>query len=107
MPKYMIKASYSADGIKGVIAKGGTARKDAIEKLVAGVGGSVESFHFAFGGDDVFVIVDAPNNETVAAVSSTVSSSGALTSCETVVLLTAEEMDAATGMSVAYTPPGG
>jgi uncharacterized protein with GYD domain len=107
MAKYMIKASYSSEGAKGLMAKGGTARRDAIEKLVAGVGGSMESFYFAFGGDDVYVIVDAPGHEAMAAVAGTVSSTGALSSYQTVVLLTADEMDAAAGMSVDYTPPGG
>jgi uncharacterized protein with GYD domain len=52
MPKYLIKASYSPEGMKGVMARGGAARETAIDKLVSGVGGSVEWFYFAFGGDD-------------------------------------------------------
>ena len=72
MSKYMIKASYSPEGMKGVMAKGGTARVEAIERLVGGVGGSMESFYFAFGNDDVYVIVDAPNAEAMAAVAGTV-----------------------------------
>ena len=107
MSKYLIKASYSPEGIKGVMTKGGTARVDAIEKLVAGVGGSMESFYFAFGGDDVYVVVDAPSPEAMAAVAGTVTSTGALSSYETVVLLTAEQLDAAAKLSVDYTPPGG
>jgi uncharacterized protein with GYD domain len=107
MSKYLIKASYSPEGIKGVMAKGGTARVDAIKQLVAGVGGSMESFYFAFGGDDVYVVVDAPSPEAMAAVAGTVTSTGALSSYETVVLLTAEQLDAAAKLSVDYTPPGG
>ena len=106
MAKYMIKASYSPEGIKGVMAKGGTARADAIGKLVSGVGGSMESFYFAFGGDDVYVIVDAPSHEAVAAIAGTVTSTGVLSRYETVVLLTPEQLDAAADMTVAYTPPG-
>jgi len=106
MSKYMIKASYSPEGIKGVMEKGGSARKEAIEKLVAGVGGSMESFYFAFGGEDVYVVVDAPSHEAMAAVAGTVSSSGALSGYETVVLLTAEQLDAAADMTVDYQPPG-
>ena len=30
MAKYMIKASYSPEGIKGLMAKGGTSRKDEV-----------------------------------------------------------------------------
>jgi uncharacterized protein with GYD domain len=107
MPKYMIKASYSPAGMKGVMTKGGSARADAIEKLAAGVGGSVESFYFAFGDDDVYVIVDAPSNEAMAAIAGTVTSTGVLSNYQTVVLLTAAEMDAAAGLEVDYTPPGG
>jgi uncharacterized protein with GYD domain len=107
MAKYMIKASYAPAGMKGVMAKGGTARADAIGKLVAGVGGSVESFYFGFGADDVYVIVDAPSHEAMAAVAGTVTGTGVLSSYETVVLLTPAQMDAAAGLPVDYTPPGG
>jgi uncharacterized protein with GYD domain len=106
MPKYMIKASYSPEGIKGVMEKGGTARAAAIDKLVAGVGGSVESLYFAFGSDDVYVVADAPSNAAMAAVAGTVSATGALSSYETVVLLTPAELDDASNISVDYTPPG-
>jgi uncharacterized protein with GYD domain len=107
MPKYMIKASYSPQGMKGVVAKGGTARKTAIEKLLAGVGGTMESFYFAFGSDDVYVTVDAPSHEAVAAVAGAVTSTGAMSHYETVVLLEPEQLDAAAGITVDYTPPGG
>jgi uncharacterized protein with GYD domain len=107
MSKYLIKASYSPEGMKGVMARGGSARVDAIEKLVAGVGGSMESFHFAFGSDDVYIVVDAPSHEAMAAVAGTVTSTGVLSSYETVVLLTADQIDAAANLTVDYAPPGG
>ena len=44
MPKYLVIASYTAEGAKGVLAKGGSARRDAVDKTVADLGGSVESF---------------------------------------------------------------
>ena len=106
MSKYLIKASYSPEGIRGLMAKGGTARVEAVEKLVVGMGGTMESFHFAFGGDDVYVIVDVPNPETMAAVAGAVTGTGAMSSYETTVLLTADQIDAAANLSVAYTPPG-
>ena len=106
MSKYLIKASYSPEGIKGVMAKGGTARIEAIKKLAAGVGGSLESCYFAFGGDDLYAIVDAPSHEAMAAIAGTVTSTGALSGYETVVLLTADQVDAAANMTVDYQPPG-
>jgi uncharacterized protein with GYD domain len=106
MSKYLIKASYSSEGIKGVMAKGGSSRVAAIQKLVSGVGGSMESFYFAFGSDDVYVIVDAPSHEAMAAVAGRVTSTGFLSDYQTVVLLTAEQLDAAADLPVDYTPPG-
>lgn len=106
MSKYMIKASYSPEGIKGVMAKGGTARIEAIKKLASGVGGSLESCYFAFGGDDLYAIVEAPSHEAMAAIAGTVTGTGALSGYETVVLLTAEQVDAAANMSIDYQPPG-
>ena len=78
MAKYMIKASYSPEGIKGVMAKGGSARAEAIEKLASGVGGSVDSVYFSFGSDDLFAIVETPSHEVMAAIAGTVGQSGAL-----------------------------
>jgi uncharacterized protein with GYD domain len=106
MAKYMIKASYSTEGVKGVMKGGGSARVEAVEKAIASVNGSVESFYFAFGGDDVYVTVDAPDNVAAAAMAAAVGSSGSLARYETVVLLTADEIDDAMKMAVSYAPPG-
>jgi len=88
------------------MAKGGSARADAIEKLAAGVGGSVESVYFSFGPDDPYAIVDASNHEAMAAIAGTVGQTGAVNSYETVVLLTPAQLDEASHMTVDYTPPG-
>ena len=105
MPKYLVKASYTADGIKGVLKEGGSSRQAAVEKLTKGLGGSVEAFYFAFGTDDVFLILDLPDNVSAAAVSLTVGASGAVTSNVTV-LLTPAEIDQAAKKTVDYSPPG-
>ena len=106
MAKYLIKASYSADGLKGVMKQGGTSRVKAVERAVAGVGGSLESFYFAFGGDDVYVIVDVPDHAAAIAMAGAVGTSGAMSSYETVVLLSPSEVDQAMNVAVDYTPPG-
>ena len=105
MPKYLIQANYTADGIKGVLAKGGSARREAVEKMLADVGGTLESFHFAFGGTDAFVVVDVPDNTTAAAIGMMVAASG-MTTCQTTVLLTPEDVDRAAAVKATYTPPG-
>jgi uncharacterized protein with GYD domain len=105
MAKYLVIASYTAEGIKGVVEKGGTARVQASRKLVESVGGKLESFHFGFGEDDVYLICDIPDNVSAAAVAMTAASSGLL-STRMVVLLTPEEIDRAAEMNLSYEPPG-
>ena len=105
MPKFLITASYTAEGAKGVLKDGGSKRKQAAEQLVKSAGGRMEAFYFAFGGNDAYIIVDAPDNATVIATSLTVSSSGSVKTTTTV-LLTPEEVDQAAKKSVNYRPPG-
>jgi len=105
MAKFLFEAKYTAEGAKGIIKEGGSARRAAIEKAVAGLGGRLETFYFAFGGVDAYVIVDLPDNVSAAAMALAVGQSG-LASTKTVVLLTTEEADAATKKSVTYRGPG-
>lgn len=106
MAKYLIKANYTAEGAKGFAHEGGTARRTVVEKMLASVGGRLEAFYFAFGDTDLYVVADLPDHAAAAAVALTVAQSGRA-STNTVVLLTAEEMDAASKKKVAYQPPGG
>lgn len=105
MPKYLITGSYTSEGAKGVVAKGGSDRRAAVEKLAESIGGTVDCFYFAFGGDDIVTIIDAPDNESVAAVTMTVGASG-MVDIRTTVLLTPEEIDSAANRSVSYRGPG-
>jgi uncharacterized protein with GYD domain len=106
MAKYLLKVSYSADGLKGVMKAGGTSRVTAVEKMLAGVGGSLESFYFAFGSDDVYAICDVPTQAAAMALGATIASSGAISSYETVVLLSPADVDQAMSVAVDYAPPG-
>jgi uncharacterized protein with GYD domain len=70
-----------------------------------GLGGKLESFDFAFGETDAYVVLDLPDNRSAAAASMAVNATGGATS-EVVVLLTPEDMDAAAKLSVDYPAPG-
>jgi|SRR5712692_10308669 len=105
MPKYLVQGSYTSEGAKGIIKGGGSARRAAVRQMLEGMEGKLEAFYFAFGGDDVVVIFDAPNNVSVAAVALAVNAAGAA-HLRTTVLLTPEEVDQATQMAVGYRPPG-
>jgi uncharacterized protein with GYD domain len=104
MPRYLFTADYSPEAAKTIMATGGTARATNIEKMVAGLGGTMESFHFAFGSDDAFVIVDLPDAQSAAAVALTISGSG-VARVRTTVLLTPDQLDAAAQIHPDYQPP--
>ena len=106
MPKYLLEVNYTLDGVRGVVAKGGSARKAAAQAAAKSVGGKLDSFHFAFGGTDVFTIADLPDNAAAAALALAVTAGGGA-AVRTIVLMTPEEIDAATQKAVKYTPPGG
>ena len=76
MPKYLLQASYTADGSRAVLEDGGAKRRERVERLVEGVGGRVEAFYFAFGECDALAIVDAPDNGTIVAHSLAINASG-------------------------------
>ncbi|MGH9671553.1 MAG: GYD domain-containing protein [Bryobacteraceae bacterium] len=105
MPKYMIEASYSAEGLKGLAKDKASGRRAAVEKALAGVGGKLDSMYFAFGDRDVVAICDCPDNMSAAALSMATSASGLVRTSITV-LLTVEEADSALAKTVQYRPPG-
>ena len=106
MPKYLVEVKYTLEGIKGVKAEGGSARVAAAKAAIEEQGGKVEAFYFAFGHNDAYVLVDMPDNVSAAAVGLIVGAGGGVTT-RTVVLLTADEMDAAAKRKTLYRAPGG
>ena len=106
MPKYLFIGSYTAEGAQGVLKEGGTGRRAATEKLVASLGGTLEAYYFGFGSDDFYLLADLPGNAAAAAGALTAAASGAINT-RTIVLLTPEEIDAATQLSPSYRKPGG
>jgi uncharacterized protein with GYD domain len=105
MPKYLFQANYVGEGIKGLLKEGGTSRRAAVEKAVKSLGGTLEAFYYAFGETDAYVIAELPDNATTAALSLTVSASGAAV-VKTTVLMTPEEVDEAAKKTPSYRPPG-
>ena len=105
MAKYLLKGSYTDEGLKGVLGRGGSKRRDAAKQVIESIGGTLEAYYFAFGDYDFYVIVDMPDNVTTTAVSLVINASGAV-NVQTVVLVTPEEVDKAVAMTVDYHPPG-
>ena len=105
MAKYLFQSNYVGEGVKGLLKEGGSSRRAAVEKAVKSMGGKLETFYFAFGEVDAYVIVDLPDNAAAAALALTVSASGAAVA-KTTVLMTPEELDNAAKRTPSYRPPG-
>ena len=105
MPKYLVQASYVGEGLQGLLKEGGSSRKKTVETVIEGMGGTLESFYYAFGEYDVFGIADMPDNVTAAAFSLAINASGAI-QARTTVLMTPEEVDKAVKKTVDFRPPG-
>lgn len=106
MAKYMLIGSYTADGAKGVLKEGGSGRREAARTAIESAGGALESFYFGFGTDDYYVTVDFPSQADAAAAALTIGASGS-SRARTIVLLTPEEIDAASQRTIDFRPPGG
>jgi len=105
MPKYLIEASYTAEGARGIAKDGGSKRVAIVADMTKKSGGTMESFYFAFGSSDVYCVVDVPDIASMMAVSLAVNASGAV-KLKTIPLISAEEVDAAAKQQVNYRPPG-
>jgi uncharacterized protein with GYD domain len=105
MPKYLIQASYTTEGIQGLVKDSASGRRADVQSAVQALGGEVDAFYYAFGADDVVIILDLPDNVTAAAVGLTTSGSGAVR-VRTTPLLTVEDVDKALEVKMQYRAPG-
>ncbi|MGB5421969.1 MAG: GYD domain-containing protein [Desulfobacterales bacterium] len=105
MPKYLFEASYTVEGLKGLLKDGGSKRREDLQEAVKQLGGTLEAIYFAFGDEDVFSIADMPDNASATAIALAITATGAAR-IKTVVLLAPEEVDQATKKSVNYRAPG-
>jgi uncharacterized protein with GYD domain len=105
MPKYLVQANYVGEGIKGLLKEGGSGRRAAVEKLIKSGGGKLETYYYAFGETDLYVIADMPDNASMAAVALTVAASGVI-NLKTTVLMTPEDLDNAAKKTPMYRAPG-
>lgn len=105
MPKYLARGNYVGDGIKGLMAEGGTTRQEAVQASLESLGGTLDCLYYAFGDIDVFGIADFPDDASAAAWSLQVNSTGAV-SVNLTPLMTPEDLDAAAAKTPAYRAPG-
>ena len=94
MAKFLVEATYNAEGTKGLMKEGGSSRRTAVKKAVEDLGGTLEAFHFVFGERDAIVICDVPDTISAIAIAMAVDASGEVT-VKTTPLISPEEIDAA------------
>ncbi len=106
MAMYLTRFSYTPETWARMIEHPED-RRIAATTYIEAVGGRLHGFWYAFGDRDGVTLWEAPDNGAMAAVALAIGSGGALSACETTVLLTVEETIAALGKakSVRYRPP--
>jgi uncharacterized protein with GYD domain len=107
MAKFAVFFSFKGETVKALMDHPSD-RAAVVAKLCEGVGGKMESYYFMFGAWDGFVVVEVPDSKSAAAISLTVSSTGAFDALETHELLEPGELAdvLSTASSLAYQAPG-
>ncbi len=105
MGKYLIRANYTQSGLAGLLKEGGSRRRAALAQTIEGAGGTLESLYYAFGGSDLYITADLPDDATATAVSLSVGAAGAL-NVDITVLITPETVDEAIKKNISYRAPG-
>jgi|TARA_Y100000758_G_scaffold138347_1_gene97886 uncharacterized protein with GYD domain len=104
----MYQASYSGDAIKALV-NNPQDRTGAARAAIEANGGTMIGAWMAFGEDDLLVIADMPDDESMAGVALAISSTGAIVGGKTTKLLTLDQavasMKKANAVLNAYQPP--
>ena len=90
MPFYMFQGRYTTDSIKNLVDSPQD-REAAARGMIEALGGTLHSFFFSFGSDDVVAIMEMPDDTAMAAGSMLVGGSGAMSGGSTTKLLTLDE----------------
>ena len=105
MPKYLVEASYTAEGLKGLIKDKASGRKAVVAQALADLGGKLDGIYFTMGERDVLLVCECPDYASVAALGLAASASGVVRTKITP-LLTVEKLDETIARGVNYRPPG-
>jgi uncharacterized protein with GYD domain len=105
MPKYLYHGSYTDKGLKGLIKDGGSKRMEITKKAIESLGGEMEAYYFALGGNDFFIIVEVPDN-IKAITGSLVANASGMVKVNITALVSPEEVDLAVKQTMDWRPPG-
>ena len=105
MPKYLYQGSYTDKGLQGLMKDGGTKRMEVTRRAIESLGGKMEAYYFALGGNDFFIILEVPDNITAITGSLIANASGTVRVSITA-LVSPEEVDKAVKQTMDWQPPG-
>jgi uncharacterized protein with GYD domain len=91
MPLFLTRFGYTPEAWASLIADPHD-RAEAVTPMIEKAGGTLKGFWFAFGEQDGYALIEAPDTATIAAVAVKIASSGALRTFETTPLITTGEM---------------
>ncbi len=106
MSRYLVQARYTESGLREILNEGGSKRAEVMGNVIRNLGGAVESFFYALGDTDVYVVINLPDNINACAFSIATNASGAV-AVKTTALLTPEEVDLATQLATKSQPENG
>ena len=90
MPRYMLEVAYTPEAW-ATLVKQPEDRVEAVRPAIRNLGGKIETAYFAFGEYDLVVIVNMPDNVSVAAFSIAASAGGSVKAIKTTPLMTIRE----------------
>jgi uncharacterized protein with GYD domain len=96
MPIYISRGRFTADAVKGMLAKPEN-REEAVAKLFKSAGGRLIGWYLTFGQYDWMVIGEFPDEKAAAAAVLAAAAGGSLAHVETTVAMTAQDAAATFG----------
>lgn len=92
MVRYLYLGKYTTEGLQGLVAEGGTKRREATEAFFASLGGRLVEYYFAVGEYDFALIAELPD-DTAALVPPLVTGTTGTLRVLTIPLRTPAEID--------------
>jgi uncharacterized protein with GYD domain len=105
MPKFLIEASYTPEGLRGLQKDKASGRLAAVKKALKAVDAELECLYWCLGDRDAIIIAEFPNTVAASALATAISASG-LVRTTTTALLSAQDMDAALAKNATYQASG-
>ena len=107
MPKFLMQATFSPDGVKNLIEQGGTKREEQLQGLARSLGGSLEAVYFSPQRNEGFVILDLPDGQRINLAGTLMAvNAGGFVQIKAQPVLTARELDGAVEKARSVRVPG-